>query len=86
MYAPGALVIKVAAANGQTSSFPAWLQSGNHTLTAPSSRASDGFRSRAEGGYERHRHEAQTTRAQRAVALAMFEYGDLPAALDADTR
>ena len=25
-------------------------------------------------------------RAQRAVALAMFEYGDLPAALDADTR
>ena len=25
-------------------------------------------------------------RAQRAVALAMFEYGDLPAALDADRR
>jgi len=26
------------------------------------------------------------SRTQRAVALAMFEYGDLPASLDADSR
>jgi hypothetical protein len=32
------------------------------------------------------RSVSEATRNQRAVALAMFEYGDLPAALDANTR